>query len=320
MLMISYNKSVKNELTKDIYKSILDKYFDIILIKDFNKQSHSHNSQVYSFLYNKTCYFIKIIDLRFPFYRLYSEIEGMLIAKKIGISVPEIFCYGVFENNNIQYPYIVTKKIKGEALICKAELQLSDFKNVFNIIESLHSVKSLSFGSITNKDISFITYSNYFEFIDDAFQYALKKQIFLKHKVLTSNLIDLHSNYGLRIFNENDSYVLSHKDINAKNVFYYNGDISIIDWEWSLYLDNETDYSIFLISILTDMKNEIIFYKCVDYLLTNNICNKNRLFFHLAREIIFSIAFSKRDVIIEDRVILEKMNVSLEFFKKINYE
>jgi len=319
MLMHSYNRRGNTSASIDAVKRLLP----IIELEDLVpvKWSNSHNGLVYGLCCendNDPKYFIKISDMRFPAEHVYSEIEGIKLARKAGLSVPDVVTAGVqagFSDKDISY--IVTRPLRGTALVgLVSEINESVVYATLSEIDKLKEVSRNSYGAASERDNSYLQKDTYVDFISDVFGYACKKIQDRYGLPEVGTLKSMHSELGPGIFSFESRFVLSHKDPNVKNVFLMeDGNIGIIDWEWSLYLDRVTDYAIFLISLLFDVQDENLFNYAFEQCITHFRIKRRNLLFHLGRESLFSIAFSKRKMEVNSVVASKRLELALRFME-----
>ncbi|MBK8245097.1 MAG: hypothetical protein IPK88_16845 [Saprospiraceae bacterium] len=313
MLLKNYDKNKLNLITDKLFSRIIYDKFDFIGNLKLKNIESSHINCVRMFVKNDITYYIKIADPRFPENHYYSEVLGMNLAKTIGVKVPKIVCKGIYSiNPKEKVSFLITEALNGIPLKYFTDLNIVDIYKTIKIISLLHTNMSPNFGVINKIDQGYIKHKDYFQFIEDVFTYALSKNKFEDYKDLRNEIHSLHNIVGNIIFLNQNNFHFSHKDLNVKNILKENSEIRIIDWEWALYLDNETDYAVFLKSIYFNTKNNYLFKLGLNHILKQNICSKDKLFFHIAREIIFQLAFTD---IIHKCEFHKYLRMSIKFFK-----
>ncbi|RBQ30399.1 choline kinase [Arcobacter sp. FW59] len=170
------------------------------------------------------------------------EYKIQKIANKLNISPKPIF----FNKNFMIYEYL-----EG---VHKDNLSKNDLKNLALTIKKLHSIKVKTKPYNLKKD--FKKYKNLFED---------------KKNILTLNKLN---NSLKKLKKHKNHFVLSHFDLNPKNILFSENSIKIIDWEYAGTTDSFFDLASICIEFKLSKKEERFLLK--NYFKPINL-SKNRL-------------------------------------------
>ncbi|RJQ18179.1 hypothetical protein C4573_00470 [Candidatus Woesearchaeota archaeon] len=207
-------------------------------------------------------YILKLTNKRYIYYKTLNEATVLDFVKKhTKIPVPGVFLFDCI-GKEIGYEYILMEKMQGDNLSKiykkitkkKKEVYLDELANYVSQLRKFSFKKIGSFQKNMrigpHADISqgpFKTYAEYMAAVLDARIPLIQKNH--RFKKYVSGMKKYRDRY-ITTYREPVKILLTHADLDLKNILVHNGHISaILDWEWSIAgPEDEEFYSLYWIA------------------------------------------------------------------------
>lgn len=263
--------------------------------------------------------FLKVYDDSFESSYAYSEDAALGMAKDLGIGVPIHWKTQRTTIDETPYTVLVTSKVPGmSGLDIREVLSDAHAEELLEVLQRLSTAKSAHFGPVSARDTSYIEYASYTEFVSDVFDVSIiKAQDKFGRMVTLAELIDLHQQAS-PVLSADSGYVLTHKDLNLKNVFFLEGGKpSIIDWEGALYLDGGYDPGVLIASLIYDRLPTSFVQVIESGIRELSGFVRELVDFHVARELFFAAVYGKRQVDSRSLSDTELLGRSVQYFRRV---